>query len=208
MKILLDDTPCDIDAANVGQAVAAAVGLAEDSGRLVVEVLVDGNSLSEDELQETPRLEAGATEVKVLTTTMDTLLHETFLEAAAALGGAAESQTRAAEMLQAGDTSAGMNELVGALETWTGIRDAVVKGLELAGVDPEEIEFDGTRLTSAIASLQKSLATLKDAMVADDLAATCDCLLYELPTVNETWGTVLKGLAHRFRDDPSSSASS
>ena len=174
----------------------------------MVEVVVDGTPLSEEDLQEAPRLEAAATEVQVLTTTMDVLLHETFPEADAALDGAAESQRRAAEMLQGGDTSGGMNELVNALETWTSIRDAVVKGLELADVDPGTVECDGRPLTSAIADLQGCLATLKDTMVADDLAATCDCLLYDLPTVNQTWSTVLKGLARRFQADPSDSASS
>ena len=59
---------------------AAVVGIAEQSGRLVVEVLVDGNSLSEDDLQESTRLEANADQIQVLTTTMETLLHETFVE--------------------------------------------------------------------------------------------------------------------------------
>ena len=87
MKVLLDETPCEIDAANIGEAVAAVVGIAEQSGRLVVEVLVDGNALSEDDLQESTRLESKADEIQVLTTTMETLLHETFIEAVAALEG-------------------------------------------------------------------------------------------------------------------------
>ncbi len=208
MKVLLDQNPCDIEASNVGQAVAAAVGIAEQSGRLVVEVLVDGTALSEDELQETPRLEADATEVQILTTTMHALLRETFLEASEALDEAANSQRRAAELLQAGDSPAGMNELVGALETWTGIRDAVVKGLELAELDPQSIEVGDVPLVRGITDLQTCLASLKDSMIADDVAATCDCLLYDLPKVNETWSSLLAGLAERFQDGSSRSSSS
>ena len=208
MKVLLDETPCEIDAANIGEAVAAVVGIAEQSGRLVVEVLVDGNALSEDDLQESTRLESKADEIQVLTTTMETLLHETFIEAVAALEGTAKSQTDAARLLQSGDASGGMNELVNALETWTGIRDAVVKGLELAELDPRGIDVDGIPLTKAISDLQGCLETLKNTMIADDLAATCDCLLYDLPPVNDAWSTVLAGLARRFKDDSSRPASS
>ena len=37
-------------------------------------------------------------------------------------------------------------------------------------------------------------------MAAEDIAATCDCLLYDLPESTREWTTILAGLAKRFRD--------
>ena len=52
MRVMLDNETCSIEAQNLGEALAAASHLAEDQGRLVVEVLVDGNLLTNDQLQE------------------------------------------------------------------------------------------------------------------------------------------------------------
>ena len=200
MRVLLDDQNCFIDVNTIGEAVAAAADAAEQAGRLVVEVRVDGDSLSDEELQEPGRLEATAEEVQLLTTTMNILLRETFLHAAQALLEADAVQRNAAELMQGGQAAEGMQSLLGALETWSGIRDAVVKGLGLADVNPEEIVVNDVRLPDAIGGLQIRLGALKAAMVAEDVAATCDCLLYDLPESTRDWHIILGGLAERFSD--------
>jgi hypothetical protein len=100
--------------------------------------------------------------------------------------------------MQSGRAAEGMTSLMQSLEGWSGIRDAVVQGLSLAEIPTEDVEFDGVRLADAIVDLQKRLGRLKDAMVAEDVSATCDCLLYELPESTTAWRTLLDGLHHRF----------
>mgnify|MGYP001355835868 FL=1 len=198
MRLLLDDQPCTTTATTIGEAVAEAAEAAEKSGRLVIEVLVDGASLSEEDLQESDRLSNSASEVQLLTTTMNELLRETFFHASEALVDAGEVQKEAAELIQAGKQAEGMQSLFTALEAWGGIRDAVVKGLALADISPEEITVDGIALPDAIGRLQVRLGGLKEAMVEEDVSATCDCLLYDLPESTGEWGTILSGLANRF----------
>ena len=200
MRVLLDDQPCTTEVTTIGEAVAVAADAAEQAGRLVVEVRVDGTPLSEEELQEHGRLESGADEVQLLTTTMNALLGETFTHAAEALVEADAIQQQAAEQMQAGNPADGMQRLLEALEIWGGIRDAVVKGLALADISPEEIRIEEVGLPDAIGALQVRLGGLKAAMVAEDVAATCDCLLYDLPESTREWTTILAGLANRFRD--------
>ena len=180
MRVLLDDQTCSTEVTTIGEAVAVAADAAEQAGRLVVEVRVDGTPLSEEQLQEQGRLEASAQEVQLLTTTMNALLGETFAHAAEALVEADAIQQQAAEEMQAGNSPDGMQRLLEALEIWGGIRDAVVKGLALADISPEQIEVDEVALPDAIGGLQVRLGALKAAMVAEDVAATCDCLLYEI----------------------------
>ena len=42
MRVLLDNDPCPISPASIGEALLAASDIAEGQGRLVIEVLVDG----------------------------------------------------------------------------------------------------------------------------------------------------------------------
>ena len=198
MRILLDENPCEIPAGTVGEAIAIAAEAAEKAGRLVVEVRVDGATLTDEELQTTTRLQDAAEEVQMLTTTMEALLRDTFLQAAETLTAAEREQRLAAEAMQGGRAAEGMASLMQSLEGWSGIRDAVVQGLSLAEIPTEDVEFDGVRLADAIVDLQKRLGRLKDAMVAEDVSATCDCLLYELPESTTAWRTLLDGLHHRF----------
>jgi hypothetical protein len=91
-----------------------------------------------------------------------------------------------------------MQSLMSALETWAGIKDAVVQGLSLAEISLDEVVFEDVRLPDAITKLQDRLEKLKDAMVSKDISATCDCLLYDLPEATRDWRVILAGLADRF----------
>lgn len=201
MRVILDERKCPSEATNVGQAVADAADLAERDGRLVIEVLVDGRPLSETDLLERERLESAAEEVRLVTTTIHDLLRETFTQASQALSEADEIQRNAARLVQSGDTADGMSALLGSLETWGSIRDAVVKGLALADIAPEEVVIDDLRLVDAITRLQDRLGMLKNAMLSQDVSATCDCLLYDLPESTSEWSALLAGLAGRFSSD-------
>lgn len=201
MRILLDSQPCPVDAASLGEAIMVANEIAEEQGRLVVEVLVDGMLVSDQELQEQTLLESTPESVELKTTTAMALLSETFASAAEAILEAEKIQGDAARLLQGGDTIEGMKLLSIALGTWMEVNEAVVKGLLLAGEDPETLEIDHIRLADASAALQARLTELREAISTEDSSAICDCLLYEFPEVSETWATLLGGLAHRYHID-------
>ena len=171
MRVLIDDSPCDTEATTIGEAVAAAAEAAERAGRLVCEVLVDGALLSEDELQQSSTLARAASEVQLVTTTMDALLKDVFVPAAEALSETAVAQQEAAELIQSGRIADGMNNLRSVMETWVIIR----LGVRLGG--------------------------LKSAIANEDVSATCDCLLYDLPESTREWTTVLHGLATRYTSE-------
>ena len=50
MRVLIDNSPCAVDADSVGEAVAAAASVAEKSGRMIVEVIVDGDHWTEAQI--------------------------------------------------------------------------------------------------------------------------------------------------------------
>lgn len=201
MRIFLDNQPCPVDATSLGEAILVVNDLAEENGRLVVEVHVDGSLLSEQELQEETRLESTPERVELKTTTALALLSETFASAAEAILEAEAVQTNAAKLLQGGTLLEGMKHLSIALGTWMEVHEAVVKGLLLAGEDPDSLQIDNVRLIDASSSLQARLSDLRAAITDQDSSAICDCLLYEFPEVSEAWGTLLRGLAQRYHVD-------
>lgn len=198
MRVILDNQPCTIDATNLGEALAAASTLAEGQGRLVVEVLVDGALLSDAQLQDEDRLCGTARELELKTTTASALLKETFNQAAEAIADTARIQQHAAELLRSNQPSEGMQAIGTALNSWGEIHEATVKGLLLAGEEPEQLVVGKIAFVEANTSLQEQLSALREGIQAQDASAICDGLLYEFPRVCELWIELLQGLAERY----------
>ncbi len=198
MRVLLDNDPCPISPANIGEALLAASDIAEGQGRLVVEILVDGRPLTDDDLQEEECLSASAEEVQLKTTTATLLLSETFANAAQAIQDANTVHEQAADLIRSGKSLEGMHALSTALSIWGEIHEAVVKGLALAGEDPDTLKVGEVRLTQASSSLQEILADLKSGIALQDNSSICDCLLYEFPPVSSQWIALLEGLSKRY----------
>ena len=198
MRVLLDNDPCPISPASIGEALLAASDIAEGQGRLVIEVLVDGQPLTDNDLQEEDRLSKSAEEVQLKTTTVTHLLSETFANAAAAIHDAHTVHEQAADLIGSGKSIEGMQALSAALSMWGEIHEAVVKGLALAGEDPDSVAVGEVQLTKASSSLQQILADLKNGISIQDNSSICDCLLYEFPPVSAQWITLLEGLSKRY----------
>lgn len=198
MRVILDNETCSIEAQNLGEALAAASHLAEDQGRLVVEVLVDGNPLTDAQLREDSVLEDSVSEIQLKTTTAAQLLFETFSDASEAILDTQKVQQSAAELIQSSQSEQGMRALGVALASWGEIHEAMVKGLLLAGEDPETMTIGDSSFMDASKALQKQLSELRTAIEAQDASAMCDCLLYEFPPVCESWANMLRLLAERY----------
>ena len=198
MRVLLDNNPCPISPTSIGEALLAASDIAEGQGRLVIEVLVDGQPLTDNDLQQEDRLSESAQEVQLKTTTATDLLSETFANAAAAIHDAHTVHEQAADLIRSGKSAEGMHTLSSALSIWGEIHEAVVKGLALAGEDPDSLTIGEVRLTQASSSLQHILADLKNGIAIQDNSSICDCLLYEFPPVSSQWITLLEGLSKRY----------
>ena len=201
MRVILDNQPCSIDAKNLGEALAAASTLAEGQGRLVVEVLVDGALLSDAQLQDEDRLCGTAGELELKTTTASALLKETFSQASGAIEDTARIQQHAAELLRSNQASEGMQAISTALNSWGEIHEATVKGLLLAGEEPEKLVVNDVAFVEANTSLQQQLSDLSEGIQAQDASSICDVLLYEFPPVCELWIKLLRGLAERYHQE-------
>jgi hypothetical protein len=197
MRVLMDEHPCDVAAATVGEAVAAAARIAEERGRLIVEVVVDGSSWSETDLASERGGLTLASEIRMQTAQPVELVCQTFRDAREALLEADDLQRGAAEMIESGKTAGAMDKLHGALNIWQSVQQALVMGSQVLDLKLEEETLSG-RLAAPVSvtinRLNQQLRLIRDALQNNDPLGLSDTLMYDLPIVLDEWRTLLDDL--------------
>ena len=191
MHLLLDERPCEIEAASIGEAIAGAAALAEDRGRVIVEVTVDGDLWNEGQLTSVELCGGVAEEIRCVSADLKTLVCRTLADAADALVRADELQREAAELIQADQHPPAMERLGDALGIWLTVHEAVVKSAEALELDLDAIRVADGPLRDCIDRLKGQLQALHGALQTHDQVAISDTLLYELPEVVADWREAL-----------------
>lgn len=205
MRVLLDEIECNTNAASVAQAVAVGATLAEQQGRLIVEIVVDGESWTEERLNRDSTTQV-ADEVRLTSADPKELVCQTFEEAAEALLDADRLQQSAAELMQADQIAQGMNQLNEAFSIWLSVQQAVVMGTQVAGIDFEQSLANspaaaGQSINAIIEHLNQQLRAVRDALENRDTIALADLLLYDLPDVVLQWRALLQDLQRDVRGE-------
>lgn len=195
MRLFLDDNPCGCPADSVAQAIAAGAAIAESSGRMIVEVFVDGEQWNSDKLQDLDTHHA-AGEVRLTSADPNDLVSQTLDDAVEALSDVNELQGSAAQLIQSGQEQAAMAELKSAFALWASIQQAVSMSAELADVDLNALSIetpksDAVTPKQSIQNLNAQLHVIRDALESGDFVALADALLYEMPPVTEQWRELL-----------------
>jgi len=195
MRILLDDHETTLKADTVGGALQEAATLVEKSGRLIVEVEVDGISWCEEDLANTEHIQRSASEIRLSTAHPAELLRDTFANAAEAVLNADDMQRNAAKLLQANRETEGMQALLEALAIWGSVQTAISRGLELGVISRDQVRTAGIDIDGAIAELDARLRSLREAMKSSDTTAVSDCLMYEFPATTKVFAQMLAATA-------------
>ncbi len=190
MRVLLDEVVCDVTPQSVAEAIAAGAALAQDRGRTIADVFVDGTRWTDDRLAG-PEVANAAEEVLLVTSDPAVLVSQTLADAAEALVDADTLQREAAELMQADQHVAAMDRLQQAIAIWQAVQQAVVKGSQLVHLDLEQIEVNGTTLRAAVDRLSERLRMMRSALAANDPVGLSDTLLYEMPEVVAEWRELL-----------------
>jgi hypothetical protein len=193
MRITLDEHLCNVHADSVEQAIAAAAELAEKNGRMIIEVMVDGKTLTELGEQELP---VTANEVQLTSADPVELVCQTFVDAGEALRDADRLQQSAAELIQADRIPAAMDKLGEAFAIWSSVQQAVSMGTEVIGIDLQA-QSQGpqhTSLNDAVEQLNVQLRLIEQALKSNDPVGLSDTLLYDLPQTVVVWRGLMEHL--------------
>ncbi len=186
----------------MAQIVAAARQRLQDSGRVIVEVRIDGVTLSPDELEQDQGGAVEAEEVRLYSADPRQLVTQALDQVHEQLGVAGKRQEEAADALQRDKPRDAMRHLGDAIHIWAQLRQAVEESVGLMGVKPDEVTCDGKPLSDAIEQLATRLRELREAVQQRDTVTLADRLAYEWPELTERWRRVLVSLGRQFVQSP------
>lgn len=195
MQVYLDGQPLTVPNATMATALRAGSDEAQRRGRVVVEVYVDGDMVSDTLLSDPPD-EALGREMRLISVDPRLLVRETLLDAAEALDQARNEQTDSADKIQCGDVEGAMQPLQGAVQKWQAVRDAVEKSASLLEI-PMEAKVGETerRLSDVINALATSLADVRRSLETEDWSALADLLAYDMVDQVKSWQDMMRALA-------------
>ncbi|MFG0275845.1 MAG: hypothetical protein ACF8QF_12405 [Phycisphaerales bacterium] len=203
MKIFVDETEAPAGGATLGAALDAARRVADEQGRIIVEVWADGERIPDHDLADPPTFEPYADEIRMVTAAPEALVVTTLLDAADALEEVKAIQAGAARKMQTGDTPEAMGAFGEALAVWEAVRRSVSEGCSLIGRSPGELLGAGGAGTLAEASkaLAADLTTLRDYAQAEDWSSAADILEFDLSERADAWQDILRRLAAAVRSE-------
>lgn len=194
MRLLLDEQPCEVQASSIGEAIRGAAALAEQSGRLIIEVIVDGDHWDEGRLGSEEACAGVAEEIRCTSAARNALVARTLADAADALTRADELQREAAELIQADQEAPGKARIGEAVNIWLSVLEAAARSAEALQLDLDSFRVAGEPLLESIERLKDRLQSLQAALQTDDSVAISDTLLYELPDVVTEWREILNDM--------------
>lgn len=206
MRVLLDEQPLDVAEPTLAAALDAARRKAESQHRVVVEATMDGLVIPDEALAapSSSRFEDG--ELRFVTAEPVALVRHTMREVVDLLEQTARDQTKASDLIVAGELEEAMQHLSSALGAWDSVHQVVVNGAALLGLKAEQVsvrvagESSPVVMGDRIAELASHLSAIKRSIAAQDWAGLSDTLTYDMNPQAERWRTLLGALSDQLPD--------
>lgn len=201
MHVLLDGEPINIEQPTIAAALVAAKREAERRKRVVIEASMDGAPMADAWLEHPPTDARPGAEVRFVSADPLSLVRVTYLELAEELSTAAQEQSAAAAAVQQGKLDEAMPRVSAALGVWQSVREGVVNGAMLLGMDPSSLRVSAAQgeaersVMEHIDGLARALTELKRAIGASDWPGVADALEYDLKDQADRWRAVMNALA-------------
>jgi hypothetical protein len=201
MHVLLDGEEIRVEKPTIAAALEAAKREAERRKRVVIEASMDGSPIADAWLECPPCEARPGVEVRFVSADPLSLVRVTFLEIAEELKGAAVQQQAAAAAVQTGRLDEAMPKVSAALSVWQNVREGVINGATLLGMDlgampaPAIDNSPAQTVGQHIEALARALSELKRAISASDWPGVADALAYDLHDQAKRWQAVMNALA-------------
>lgn len=198
MRVFIDQTELNTNP-SIADALDAAREHAENAGRLIVDIHADGEAIDDELLDNPPSDSAGINELRLTTTDPVAFLVETFASARESLGLVREDQSTAADHLRKGELEPAVESLNAILTGWQAVGEVVAQSAELADIDLNSFEFEGTTASAAIEKLGDTLFEIRTNLTHQDWSSLGDAIEYDLDDLAKQWDALLDALAQRVR---------
>lgn len=169
------------------------------AGRVVVEVRVDGQTITGPALDDDQPTQA-ASDIRVYSAKPSDLVVGILEEVRTNLAESSTMQTQAADHLQQDDPTKAMELVKESINAWLQAQQAVGQSAQLLQLDLQAIQVEGQSVIERMKELIASLNELKDIVVANDLVALADALQYEWPEITDRWDAAIGAIIKHVED--------
>lgn len=198
MRATLDGESLTIDRPSLAAALQAGAASARERGRIVIEVVLDGEPVQGEALAEPSDAPLSGEHLAMTSTDPASLVRVTLFDAADAMDSARDEHAACAEMIHRGDVGEAMGALARLLSTWQAVREAVVQGGAAMGQPLSSYVGQG-KLDERTDALSRQLDTLKRAVADSDLSAVADVLEDDLQSEAGLWADTLRQIAEGMK---------
>jgi len=191
MAVYLDDQAAQFDGETLGAVLGAAQADLDARGRIVVEVRVDGESLTGSQLDERWEQAVADHEVKLYTADPASVAIEPLEQVRDRLGEAQTLQADAADLLQQDRGAEAFAKVAEAMSVWQQAQQAVSKSAQLLRLDLDNLTVEGRSVPELTDQTLAQLQELKGLLEGGDPVGLADALAYEWPEVTRRWEVLI-----------------
>jgi hypothetical protein len=195
MDIYLDHDPFDTEAATLGDILQAAGERLQPTGRIVVEIRLDGEAIPEDQLDDLAARPPQGQELQLITADPIELCTMTLTQVKSALEHNRSIARHAAELLSADEPGQAMDLIRQCLTVWQQAEQAVRTSAQVAGVSLDEITIDGAE---PIPDLARKLQQVREQLQSSDWVGLSDTLAFELDDSVNQWTQLIDALLDKI----------
>lgn len=200
VPIHLDDQLTAFPAGSMRELLAAARDELAPAGRVVVEVRVDGQSVTGAELDDDQPTAPDA-DIRVYSAKPSDLVVGVLEEVRTQLTESQTMQQKAAELLQQDEPAEAMGLVRQSIDGWLQAQQAVGQSAQLLQIDLGAIAIEDQTVLERMNELVGSLTDLKDTVIANDFVTLADALQYEWPEITERWDASLGAIIKHVEQD-------
>ncbi|MBI1368138.1 MAG: hypothetical protein GC162_05735 [Planctomycetes bacterium] len=200
MDVFIDSDIFATAQSNLGAIITEAQKRLRASGRLIVEIRVDGRPLTEREQEHLDKALNGADELQFITANPVELGLSTLDEVGEALLGAREAQTLAAEALRADETGKALEHVRSSLLVWQQAQQTITQVAQLLAVPLDDLLVDKRSVPEVIDDLIDTLTKARSELLDGDWLGLADTLGYELDEAADVWAKMIGILAQWIRE--------
>lgn len=200
MRVWLDDVERHLEGETVGEVLSAAAQTVEPDGRVITDVVVDGEPWEGDRLTSPDHLGRDADEVHLVTADLLGLLGQTIEQTRDVLNELESMQEDAAAAIQRDETARAMALLGDITNLWMSVQQATSHVAEGVSEPLAEMRTAEGPARETIERFGEHLRTLVSAIESGDASALADVLLFDLTDTAGQWRGLLDVLEARVEE--------
>lgn len=196
MQIWIDNTQLN-DAPDLNAALDLAREHSESAGRLIVDILVDGQPAPDSIFEEDPKAHASISEMRFTTADIKALIVESAQTAIDSIQLLKSDQDAGVGQIRSGEIADSMETMRSIMEGWQAVRDIVDQIAQLADIDIPGLTVGTDTGAQIVQSLSDALSEVRETLQMEDWSSLGDVIEYDLSEQAAKWSSLLGALIQR-----------